>query len=59
MGKLPRYLASGLHSSQDASDIVANRDWGILTNIDSMVEATQLNYSAPGSWNDADMMMVW
>ena len=34
-------------------------DWGILTNIDSMVEATQLNYSAPGSWNDADMMMVW
>lgn len=33
-------------------------DWGILTNIDSMVEATQLNYSTKGSWNDADMMMV-
>ena len=33
-------------------------DWGILTNIDAMVEATQLNYSTRGSWNDADMMMV-
>ena len=33
-------------------------DWGILTNIDSMVEATQLNYSAPGSWNDADMLQL-
>ena len=33
-------------------------DWGILTNIDSMVEATHFNYSVPGSWNDADMMTV-
>ena len=34
-------------------DKKGNGDWGILTNIDSMVEATQFNYSVPGSWNDA------
>ena len=32
--------------------------WGLLTNIDSMVEATRLAYSGPGSWNDADMLQA-
>ena len=39
-------------------DATGAGDWGILTNIDSMVEATHFNYSVPGSWNDADMMTV-
>ena len=32
--------------------------YGILTNIDAMLAATRLSYSAPGSWNDADMLMA-
>eukprot|EP00039_Didymoeca_costata_P024125 m.9349 g.9349 ORF g.9349 m.9349 type:complete len:450 (+) comp4053_c0_seq1:62-1411(+) len=36
----------------------ATRHYGIITDIDAMVEATQFNYSAPGSWNDADMLQV-
>ena len=31
---------------------------GITSNIDSMVHATRQSYSAPGSWNDADMLQV-
>ena len=31
---------------------------GMLTNIDAMVRMTQLSYSAPGSWNDADMLQM-
>ena len=32
---------------------------GIITDIDAMVQMTKLNYSAPGSWNDADMLQLW
>jgi alpha-galactosidase len=31
---------------------------GIIANIDAMVTATNLSFSAPGSWNDADMLQV-
>ena len=31
---------------------------GLITNIDSMVQMTQLGYSATGSWNDADMLQL-
>ena len=30
----------------------------MLTNLDSVVQMTELGYSAAGSWNDADMMVV-
>jgi len=31
---------------------------GIITDIDSMVQLTELEYSGPGSWNDADMLQL-
>ena len=31
---------------------------GIITNIDAMVQMTNLSYSVPGSWNDADMLQL-
>ena len=31
---------------------------GIITDIDAMVQMTRLNYSAPTSWNDADMLQL-
>ena len=31
---------------------------GIISNIDSMVQLTNLSYSGPGSWNDADMLQL-
>jgi alpha-galactosidase len=31
---------------------------GMTTDVDSMVQMTQFNYSGPGSWNDADMVQV-
>ena len=31
---------------------------GIIANVDAMVSATRLSDSAPGSWNDADMLQV-
>ena len=31
---------------------------GLITNIDSVVQMTQLGYSASGSWNDADMLQM-
>eukprot|EP00040_Diaphanoeca_grandis_P029462 m.172584 g.172584 ORF g.172584 m.172584 type:complete len:478 (+) comp31695_c1_seq1:172-1605(+) len=31
---------------------------GMITNIDSMVQMTDLKYSLPGSWNDADMLQI-
>ncbi len=30
----------------------------LKTDIDAMVAATNLSYSAPGSWNDADMLQI-
>ena len=32
---------------------------GLLTNIDSVVQLTHMNYSVPGSMNDADMLQVF
>ena len=31
---------------------------GIITDIDSMVDLTNLSFSVPGSWNDADMLQL-
>lgn len=31
---------------------------GLITNIDSVVQMTQLGYSTAGSWNDADMLQI-
>lgn len=31
---------------------------GLIYNIDAMLQATRLDYSAPGSWNDGDMLQV-
>jgi hypothetical protein len=31
---------------------------GWITNLDSVVQMTDFGYSAPGSWNDADMLQV-
>ena len=31
---------------------------GVLTNLDSVVQMTELGYSAAGSWNDADMLQL-
>ena len=31
---------------------------GVITNIDAMVRMTNLSYSGPGSWADADMMQL-
>ena len=31
---------------------------GIITDIDAMVQMSRLSYSAPGSWNDADMLQL-
>jgi hypothetical protein len=31
---------------------------GVLTNIDAVGQMTQLGYSGPGSWNDADMLQM-
>ena len=35
-----------------------NRHGGIITDIDSMLQLTNLSYSGPGSWNDADMLQL-
>ena len=35
-----------------------SRSFGLIYNIDAMVAATNLSYSAPGSWNDADMLQI-
>lgn len=34
------------------------RHGGIITDIDSMLQLTNLSYSGPGSWNDADMLQL-
>lgn len=31
---------------------------GLLTNIDSVVQMTNLSYNQPGTWNDADMLQI-
>eukprot|EP00038_Savillea_parva_P008429 m.176929 g.176929 ORF g.176929 m.176929 type:complete len:581 (+) comp14252_c0_seq1:36-1778(+) len=31
---------------------------GIISDIDAMIELTNLSYSGPGSWNDADMLQL-
>lgn len=30
----------------------------MISNVDAMIDMTHLSYSAPGSWNDADMLQV-
>eukprot|EP01043_Picozoa_sp_COSAG02_P002482 COSAG02_NODE_57_length_43668_cov_118.217196_19_plen_612_part_00 len=35
-----------------------NMHGGIITDIDSMIQLTDLSYSGPGSWNDADMLQL-
>ena len=37
----------------------ASTHGGLLTDVDAMLTMTQLNYSVPGSWNDADMLQIW
>ena len=44
--------------SNTADTWLGGPEGGVMSNLDSMLHATKLEYSAPGSWNDADMLQV-
>ena len=45
-------------NTMDGWVVDTSRSFGLIYNIDAMVAATNLSYSAPGSWNDADMLQI-
>lgn len=44
------------YSTQDCMN--AGAPCGVITNVDAVLAMTNLSYSGPGGWNDADMLQV-